>query len=131
MVVLAISNMDEISIYHTIFIVLWGIGFLWEAIADYQLTQFKKSQKGKVLTSGLWKYSRHPNYFGEIVMWWSIFFIALPSDLGTFTVISPMLITFLLFKVSGVPMLEEKYAQNVEYRDYIQQTPSIIPFLKF
>ncbi|MEP2772049.1 MAG: DUF1295 domain-containing protein [Fulvivirga sp.] len=121
----------SIYAYHIIFIATWSIGFLWEAIADYQLTQFKKSNTGKVLTTGLWRYSRHPNYFGELIMWWSLFFIVLPTEYGIYTIVCPVLLTFLLFKVSGVPMLEEKYANNEEYKNYIQRTAAIIPFIKF
>lgn len=108
-------------------ITLWIFGFLWQAIADHQLYMFKKNHPGEIMTSGLWKYSRHPNYFGEIVMWWSIFFMVMSIENGYYTIISPMLITYLLVKVSGVPMLESKYADNLDYLAYARSTPAVFP----
>ncbi|MEO9964188.1 MAG: DUF1295 domain-containing protein [Reichenbachiella sp.] len=119
-----------LSLLQVIGIVGWIAGFMWQAIADYQLSAFKRKNTGKVLSSGLWKYSRHPNYFGEIVMWWSLFLMVLEIEHGIWAIISPVLITYLLTSVSGVPMLEEKYKTNDEYRAYVDRTPSIFPFFK-
>ena len=92
---------------------------------------FKKNSanKGKIMTSGLWKYTRHPNYFGEVTIWWGIFLIALSSPYGLTAIISPALITFLLLKVSGVPMLEEKYQDNPEFIEYARKTSSFFPWI--
>lgn len=111
-------------------ILIWLIGFFWESIADYQLMSFKKKNKG-IMKFGLWKFSRHPNYFGEMLVWWGIFIFSLSASYTYIGIISPILITFLLFNVSGKPMLESKYAENKDYQDYIKSTPSIIPFKLF
>ncbi len=110
-------------------VLFWITGFLWEAIADGQLYRFKANpdNRGKILRSGLWGYSRHPNYFGEILLWWGIFLIAMAGHGQWWTIISPMTITWLLNRVSGVPMLEKKYADNPEYQEYINQTNALIP----
>jgi steroid 5-alpha reductase family enzyme len=111
---------------------VWLTGFLWEAIADWQLRVFKSQvfNKGKIFTGGLWKLSRHPNYFGEIVLWWGIFTFTLPSDMWWLSTLSPLTITWLLHKVSGVPMLERKYLGNPDYQAYIKKTPALFPKLK-
>ena len=79
------------------------------------------------MQSGLWKYSRHPNYFGEIVMWWSIFIITVPLDNSFLFIISPAFITLLLVFVSGIPMLEKNYAGNTAFEDYKKRTSVLIP----
>jgi len=112
-------------------LILFTIGFYVEASADKQLANFKKNlnNKGKILQSGLWKYSRHPNYFGEVVLWWGIFFMALAGGWFFPAIISPVLIAFLILKVSGIPMLERKYTNNPEYEAYVKSTNAF--FLKF
>jgi steroid 5-alpha reductase family enzyme len=108
---------------------IWLIGFLWQAISDYQLAQFKKTkQPGEIMTKGLWKYSRHPNYFGEIVMWWAFWLMAGFPDNGLWAIISPITITYLLAKVSGVPMLEEKYKGNPAFEAYKNRTSALFPW---
>lgn len=112
-------------------ILLFVVGFLFEAIGDYQLLRFKQNQanKGRIMTLGLWKYTRHPNYFGEMLLWWGMAFIAAASGhrwaLSAF--ISPIVLTWLLLRVSGVPMLEKKYAGNPEFEQYARQTPAFFP----
>jgi steroid 5-alpha reductase family enzyme len=111
-------------------ILLWIIGFLFESIADFQLDAFirKQENKGKIFTSGLWKYSRHPNYFGESLMWFGIAIGA--YSLTSFPLLvwmGPFLITFLLLKVSGVPMLERRYEGNQEWEVYKAKTSVFIP----
>lgn len=110
---------------------LWLLGFYWQAVGDFQLAQFKKKRKDKdeVLQTGLWKYSRHPNYFGEVLMWWAIFIIVLPLPLGWLALISPVLITWLLMRVSGIPMLEARYKDNKAYQTYRSKTPALFPKL--
>lgn len=105
-------------------------GFLIEAMSDLQLTQFKAEpgSKGKIITTGLWAYSRHPNYFGEILVWWGIFLMVMNTPSGYFTIASPLLISFLLLKVSGVPMLERLLEERgKEFKEYVQRTPAIFP----
>jgi len=110
-------------------VIIWIIGFYFEAVGDYQLFKFKKnsSNKGEIITIGLWKYSRHPNYFGEVTMWWGIFVVALPSPYGIYALISPILITLLMLFVSGVPMLEKRYINNPDYQIYMGKTSRFIP----
>jgi steroid 5-alpha reductase family enzyme len=107
----------------------WIIGFYWQSVGDYQMTQFRKNRldKNEVMNKGLWKYSRHPNYFGEILMWWAVFVIVLPMEYGIYAMLSPLMITWLLVFVSGVPMLERKYKGNPRYDEYKQNTPALIP----
>lgn len=109
---------------------LWALGFFFEAVGDWQLSKFIKdpANKGKIMTSGLWKFTRHPNYFGEVAMWWGLFLIALSSSFGYLALISPLTITFLLLKVSGIPMLEAKYAGNAEFEEYKKRTNAFFPW---
>ena len=79
------------------------------------------------MSVGLWRFTRHPNYFGEVVMWWGIFLIALSAPTGWMSVVSPILITFLLLRVSGVTMLEKKYAGNSEFAAYARRTSAFLP----
>ena len=111
-------------------VLVWLIGFFFEAVGDYQLSRFKKNpeNKGRIMKYGLWRYTRHPNYFGEAVMWWGIFLIALSVRYGWTAVISPLVITFLLLRVSGVIMLEKKYKENEEYAAYAQRTSAFLPW---
>lgn len=130
------SGLFRLNIIDLIGIGIWIIGFSFEAIGDYQLTQFvaRKKQgefkKNAIMTTGLWKYSRHPNYFGEATLWWGIFLIALSVSYGYLALISPLLIDFLLLKVSGVPMLEKKYENNKEFQKYKKVTRALIPLPK-
>jgi steroid 5-alpha reductase family enzyme len=110
-------------------LLVWLVGFGFESIGDYQLKQFKSdpSNKGRVITRGLWRYTRHPNYFGEAVQWWGIFLMALSVPNGWITVIGPLTITWLLRYVSGVPMLERKYKGNPEFEAYKKRTSAFFP----
>lgn len=112
-------------------VLLWGIGFTFESIGDSQLTAFKRSpeNKGKILQTGLWKYTRHPNYFGESVMWWAIALIAAQVPHGYFGVIGALTITVMVRFISGVPLLEKKYAGRNDWEEYKKKTPVFIPFL--
>ncbi len=114
-------------------LVAWLIGFFFQAVGDYQLFVFKKdpANKGRVMRYGVWRYTRHPNYFGEATMWWGIFLISCISVHGAIGIalrlIGPATITFMLLRVSGVTMLESKYKGNTEYEDYQKNTSSFIP----
>lgn len=124
--------------FQLIGVFLWLFGFLFEAIGDMQLDRYIKNSanKGTIMMSGLWKYTRHPNYFGESVMWWAISFIAfgaLNNIWGLYASIvfvSPVLITFLLLKVSGVPMLEERWKGNPLWEAYAAKTNVLIPWFR-
>ncbi len=125
------SAAKDFSVWDAVGTGLWLIGFLFEAIGDCQLSRFKKKpqNKGKIMTRGLWSLSRHPNYFGEATLWWGIFLITLPVENGLTAIISPAMITFLLLRVSGVSMLEKKYAGNREYREYARRTNAFFPWI--
>lgn len=108
---------------------LWLVGMAFEAGGDWQLARFKAdpAHRGKVLDSGLWRYTRHPNYFGNALIWWGFFLLALSAG-GWWTVVSPVLMTFLLLKVSGVVLLEKDISdRRPEYRAYIQRTNAFFP----
>lgn len=117
------------SWYYLPGIILWCIGFYFEAVGDYQLERFKKDpeNKGKIIRSGLWKYSRHPNYFGEVILWWGIYLMCLHSIPFWPSIISPLLISYLIVFVSGVPMLEKKYKGNAEFEEYKKSTSIFFP----
>ena len=106
------------------------LGLLIESIADMQLKKFKKdpNNKGKILTTGLWKYSRHPNYFGESLLWWGIGVIAIsPLTVISFvSLLGPLMITLLLLFVSGVPLLEKRYKDNIDYQKYAKRTSKFL-----
>jgi len=111
-------------------ILIFSTGFYFEAMGDYQLTRFRKDpiNSGKIITTGLWKFTRHPNYFGEALLWWGIWLMAVPLVDGIYTVISPITITLLLRYVSGVPMLEKKYEGRADWEEYKSRTPVFVPF---
>ena len=111
-------------------IFLFFLGFFFEAVSDWQVTIFKKggANKGKIIMDGLWRYSRHPNYFGEATLWWGIFLIGLGSPFGLYGLIAPLTIAFLLLKVSGIPMLEAKYQGNAEFDAYKARTNAFFPW---
>lgn len=110
---------------------LFLIGFLIETIADAQMMNFKAKpeNKDKLIRIGLWKGSRHPNYFGEMLVWWGLGFVALNSVLPAISFIGALMITYLLSKVTGVPMLEEKYRGRPGFEDYIKSTNAFLPKL--
>jgi steroid 5-alpha reductase family enzyme len=111
-------------------VLIWAFGFVYEAVGDWQLKQFKSDpeNRGRIMRYGLWRTTRHPNYFGEATLWWGIFLIALGTPLGWLAIISPVLIDFLLLKVSGIPMLEERYADNPEFQEYKKHTNAFFPW---
>ncbi len=89
--------------------------------------QERPGQPGKIIQQGLWRYSRHPNYFGEVTLWWGIYLMALPVPGGWMTIIGPLTITFLILKVSGIPLLESKYAENAAFQAYARRTSAFFP----
>lgn len=106
------------------------IGFGFETIGDRQLAKFLRNpaNRGKLMTTGLWRYTRHPNYFGEATLWWGIFLIALSGGVSWLAVVSPITITFLLLFVSGVPMLEKSMKNREGYADYARRTSVFVPW---
>jgi steroid 5-alpha reductase family enzyme len=110
---------------------IWGVGFFFEAVGDWQLARFKAdpANRGKVMRSGLWAYTRHPNYFGDATAWWGYYVIAAGAGSGYWTFFSPILMTVLLLRVSGVALLERTQVKaKPGYRDYVESTSAFIPW---
>lgn len=111
-------------------VALWLIGFLFETIGDFQLAKFKSnpSNAGRVMDRGLWRFTRHPNYFGDCCEWWGLYLIAAANG-ATWTIVCPVLMTILLLKVSGVVLLEQTIVERrPEYLAYQQRTSSFFPW---
>jgi steroid 5-alpha reductase family enzyme len=129
------SSYNKLNYINIIGILVWMKGFLIETIADFQKDRFrnKKDSKDKFIQDGLWKYSRHPNYFGEMLCWFGIFIYVSPALSGWnwISIISPLFITFLLLFVSGIPILEkkadERYGKDKDYLSYKKRTSVFIP----
>jgi steroid 5-alpha reductase family enzyme len=129
---------EELGWFALIGFLVWLFGFAFEAISDHQKNRFRAdpANKGKFIQTGLWAKSRHPNYFGEIMLWIGVAIIAIPVLQGWqwVTMISPLFVTLLLTRISGVPMLEkradEKWGGQEDYEAYKKRTPSLIPRLK-
>lgn len=111
-------------------IALWAIGLFFETVGDWQLVQFKSDPEnaGQVLDTGLWRYTRHPNYFGDCLVWWGLFLVAVSQSGAWWTVISPATMTFLLLRVSGVSLLEKSLKDSKpQYADYVSRTNAFLP----
>lgn len=109
---------------------VWLFGFVFEVVGDWQLDRFitNPANKGRLMRYGLWQYSRHPNYFGEITMWWGIWLIVLPLPLSLLALASPVTITLLICFVSGIPLLEASLAKHPEFAEYRRTTSVLIPW---
>lgn len=110
--------------------VVWAAGLAFEAVGDAQLARFRANpaNRGRVLDTGLWRYTRHPNYFGDFLVWWGIFLIAAESGAGAWGFIGPVLMTVLLVKVSGAGLLEKDIVgRRPGYADYVRRTSGFIP----
>jgi steroid 5-alpha reductase family enzyme len=110
-------------------VIVWLIGFYFEVVGDAQLARFIKNpeNKGKLMQDGLWAYTRHPNYFGEVTQWWGIWLIAISTPGGWLGIIGPITITFLILKVSGIPMLEQKMEKNPAFESYKKRVSMFFP----
>ncbi|MDB4835016.1 DUF1295 domain-containing protein [Cyclobacteriaceae bacterium] len=124
------SEASALTVFDFLCMLIWLVGLSFEAGGDYQLTKFKKDKhnRGKVLNTGFWKYTRHPNYFGDTAIWWSfgLFSVISGSYYGLF---GSLLMTILLLKISGVSMLEKGLKKTKpQYQDYIERTNSFLPW---
>ncbi len=111
-------------------LVVWVVGFLFESVGDWQLARFKRNpeNRGRVMDRGLWRYTRHPNYFGEVAMWWGYYLVAVAAG-GWWSFFSPILMTLLILRVSGVTLLEKHQTQTKPgYQEYIETTSAFIPW---
>ena len=124
-----ISKSPNLNLFVILGTAVWLIGFYFETVGDRQLAAFIKNpaNKGKIMKEGLWKYTRHPNYFGEVVMWWGIFICGLGLPYAIYTIVGPVTITYLLLFVSGIPLLEKRYVGNTEYESYKKATSAFFP----
>jgi len=131
---IALNKNPELQLLEQMGIGLWLIAVIGEGLADWQLSAFKKDprNKGKVCDAGLWNYSRHPNYFFQSLMWFAYFLFALTAPWGLLAIISPLIICYLLFKVTGIPATEEQALRSKGdlYRKYQQTTSVFIPWFK-
>jgi steroid 5-alpha reductase family enzyme len=118
-----------LNVLDFIAVTVWAIGFFFEAAGDWQLTQFKANpaNRGKVMNRGVWRYTRHPNYFGDAAQWWGYWLIALAAG-GWWTIFSPILMTTLLVRVSGVALLEKTMETRPGYKEYVETTSAFVPW---
>lgn len=112
-------------------IIFWVVGFIFESVGDFQLSEFlsKRKQKQAIMKYGIWKYTRHPNYFGEVMQWWRIGFMAVTMRYGWISLISPIIISILIIGVSGIPMLEKRYEGDIEFEAYKKTTSTFFPWI--
>ena len=125
----SLSVTQPLSLLDGIAILIWTVGMGFETIADFQLQRFKSNpaNRGKVLQTGLWRYTRHPNYFGEFCIWWGFYLFAVSAG-GWWTILSPFMMTFLLLRFSGVALLEKDiHERRPAYRDYVARTNAFFP----
>ena len=131
---IALNGDAEIHLLEYTGAAMWAVSIIGEGLSDYQLARFKKNpaNKGKVCQDGLWNYSRHPNYFFQLMIWVSVFVMALPSAYGYIAAICPLSIGYLIFKVTGIPMTEEQAVRSKGdlYREYQRTTSAFVPLPK-
>ena len=129
------NHKTDLNFYAWLGIGIWAFGFIFEVVADYQKTKFRRdpNKKDEFITHGLWSWSRHPNYFGEMLLWSGIAVLSAPVLTGWQWVglVSPVFVALLLLKVSGVELLEargrKRWGQNPNYQRYLEQTSKLIP----
>jgi steroid 5-alpha reductase family enzyme len=109
---------------------VWAVGFAFESIGDWQLARFRAdpANQGQVMDRGLWRYTRHPNYFGDACVWWGLWLIAAQQWQGLVTVLSPVLMTWTLTRKTGKPTLEKDIAdRRPGYKEYVERTSGFVP----
>lgn len=128
---LGAATPDSIGLLSFVGVLVFAIGLAFEGIGDAQLTAFKKdpSSKDQVMDRGLWRYTRHPNYFGDVTVWWGLWIVAIGSGAAWWTLIGPVIMTFFILRVSGVTMLEsDMSSRRPGYSEYVRRTSAFIPF---
>lgn len=110
-------------------VAVWLVGFVFETVGDAQLTRFKadSANKGTVMDSGLWRFTRHPNYFGDVCVWWGIFLVSLASPWVLVTVVGPLLMTRLLTRTTGKELMEKHMSSREGYAEYVERTSGFLP----
>jgi steroid 5-alpha reductase family enzyme len=122
---------DHLTRFDIIGVCVWTAGFLFESIGDWQLARFRSDpkNKGKVMDQGLWAYSRHPNYFGEFLIWWGLFFVTFATPGSWWTIFSPVIVTVVLLKMTGIPLTEKTITSTRPgYLDYVRRTNAFFPW---
>ncbi|MGB7537248.1 MAG: DUF1295 domain-containing protein [Anaerolineales bacterium] len=119
---------DRLTVIDALAVIFWAVGFFFESAGDAQLARFKAdpANKGRVLDTGVWRYTRHPNYFGDAAQWWGFYLIGACAG-GWWTIFSPVIMTVLLLRVSGVALLEKTLETRPGYKEYIERTNAFIP----
>ncbi len=126
----AMFEQGEANLVTWLGLLLWLVGFTFESVGDWQLTRFRNdpASQGQVLDIGLWRYTRHPNYFGDACVWWGLFLVACSAWPGVLTVLSPLAMTWLLARGTGKPLLEKDMAsRRPGYADYVRRTSGFVP----
>ncbi len=126
-----VENAPTFGVLHGLGALVWAVGFYFEAVGDWQLMEFKSrpENEGRVLDKGLWRYTRHPNYFGDFLVWWGLYLVALGNGAPWWTVVGPAVMSVFLMKVSGVTLLEKSMAdRKPEYREYVRRTSTFFPW---
>jgi steroid 5-alpha reductase family enzyme len=120
---------DRLTWIDGVAVVIWGIGFFFESAGDAQLARFKAdpANKGRVLDTGVWRYTRHPNYFGDAAQWWGFYLIGASAG-GWWAIFSPVIMTVLLLRVSGVALLEKTLETRPGYKEYVERTSAFVPW---
>jgi steroid 5-alpha reductase family enzyme len=120
---------DSLTVFDYLGALIWLIGFFFETAGDMQLARFRANHenKGKVLNTGVWRYTRHPNYFGDSAQWWGYYLIAAGAG-GWWTIFSPILMTLFLIRVSGVALLEKTMGDRPGYKEYMETTSAFVPW---
>ncbi|WP_018334547.1 DUF1295 domain-containing protein [Actinomycetospora chiangmaiensis] len=128
-VLAAMVRTSTVSVLLVLGALVWLVGFFFESVGDAQLARFKANpdNKGKVLDSGLWRYTRHPNYFGDFCVWWGIFLVAVGHPAGLVTVVGPALMSYLLIGVTGKELTEKGMSDRPGYAEYVERTSGFFP----
>ncbi len=122
------APVSSLQIFDFIGFSIWIIGFLFEVIGDYQLKKFiEDPDKEGIMQSGLWKWSRHPNYFGEVIQWWGVWIVSVSATTNLFGILGPITISLLILKVSGIPLLEERMSKKPGFQEYKEKTSKFFP----
>lgn len=120
----------SLTVLDAIGLAVWAVGLCFESLGDWQLAAFKADprNRGRVMNKGLWRYTRHPNYFGDFMVWWGFFLMAVSTPWGLLTALGPAVMTFMLLRVSGVALLERTISERrPDYADYIARTSPFFP----
>ncbi len=120
---------QDFAWFHIVGVIVFLVGLFFEAVGDLQLKQFIGNQenKGRIMQTGLWQYTRHPNYFGEVTLWWGVWIMSLGTPVGLWMLVGPLTITVLILGVSGVPLLERKMRENPDFDEYRKRVSVFFP----